>query len=242
MNQQPSPEKRAINAVILKPRIARLPLDLSNEPKKVNKNHMQPFLILANGEHAYQTNFAGKVGKDIGWTDLITFIAIQAEQIFIRCADYNDGKEELNLGEGTLDIIDFLKNPPKGPVNSTCSLYKDQKKVGEIYFEMEFLQDNFVNLVRAYDPIPLKKGQIIHRKIKYLNQDETEKNLVVISTNPTLVQVKNPKIKIQPYGQEEIKLKITCPGTQEAGVRVDVEVAEWNNQVEESLFFRLRSE
>jgi len=129
MNQQPSPEKRPISSVILKPRIARLPLDLSNEPKKVNKNHMQPFLILANGEHAYQTNFAGKVGKDIGWTDLITFIAIQAEQIFIRCADYNDGKEELNLGEGTLDIIDFLKNPPKGPVNSTCSLYKDQKKL-----------------------------------------------------------------------------------------------------------------
>jgi len=241
MSQQ-SPEKRVVNSIILKPRIAKLPLDLSNEPKKVNKNHMQPFLILANGEHAYQTNFAGKIGKEIGWTDLITLISIQSEQIFIRCADYNDGKEEIILGEGVLDILSYLQNTPKGPVTTVSTLYKDKKKVGEIHFELEFLSEEFVNLVRSYDPIQLKKGQVIHRKLKYLNQDDTEKNLVITSTNPELVMVKNPKIKIPPYGQEEIKLKITCPNEKERGVRVDVEVFEFENMVEESLFFRLRSE
>ena len=235
-------EKKGISSIIVKPRVAMIPFDLSNEPKKVNKQHMQPFLILANGEHAYQTNFAVKVGKDIGWTDLITFISIQQEQIFVRCADYNDGKDEINLGEGILEILDYLKAPPKGPIKSVCSMYKDNKKIGEIVFELEFLEDLFVNLVRSYDPIPLKRGQVIHRKVKYLNQDETEKNLVIISENPDIVTVKNSKIKIQPYGQEEIKLRIVAPNEKERGVRVDVEVVEWDNLIEESLFFRIRSE
>jgi len=239
---QSSPQKGGISSIIVKPRIAKLSLDLSNEPKKVNKNHMQPFLILANGEHAYQTNFAGKIGSDIGWTDLITFIAIQSEQIFIRCADYNDGKEEIVLGEGALEIVDYLQNPPKGPIAISSPMFKEGKKVGEIHFELEFLGEAFGNLVRSYDPIRLKKGQVIHRKLKYLNQDETEKNLVVISSNPELVTIKNPKIKIPPYGQEEIKIKIICPNEKERGVRVDVEVVEWENMVEESLYFRLRSE
>jgi len=92
---------------------------------------------------------------------------------------------------------------------------------------------------KRYPEIQLAYGQIISKKIPFVNYGKKEKLVRVVSTNPEMVYVKNPENPVSPNDSVDIRLRFMAPekeGKYEAIVEIFSNESE---KAEEVLIFTL---
>ena len=77
--------------------------------------------------------------------------------------------------------------------------------------------------VKKYPSLKMQTGQTNSKKIPYTNFDEFDKDLEIVSSNPKLIQVKNPKIRVKSGESTHVRVRFCAPkatGVQNAEIEI----------------------
>jgi len=200
---------------------------------------LQPYLVVAHGDVAYETNSITFTSSESGtFNDIITYPHLAGEDLVIKLNVTTQDESDC-IGEGLLRL-DPIRANYSGTVVTTVPLLYNNSKPGEVTLEVELLSEIFESRVKSYQPIHIKKNEKISKKIKYYNPDEYAKTLTVSTANLDLVIVKTPSFVIPPKNYQEIRLKFSSPQYGEQRCRIDIFNTK-SAMVEESLLFKLRA-
>jgi len=94
---------------------------------------------------------------------------------------------------------------------------------------------------KKYPTLKMQSGQTNSKKIPYTNHDSFDKDLEIFTSDPKLVQVKNPKIRVKSGESVHVRVRFCAPktlGTQNA----EIEIRSAEEGCEEVLRFTLEND
>lgn len=227
-NKKVTDKSKVIGTLAVKPKGAQFNNDVVSQ---------DPYLIFIHGNEAYQTSISYKGGKNPTWADIISFQLIEGEDLQVKCFDNDPTRDEM-IGEVSVELSQYYQFENNSIVISLTNA--NGKKIGQLLLDFDFLDDIFDNPVKIFSTVEVKKGSYLSKKIKYNNPDRFTKELEIKSSNPSVIFVKTPELKIGSNENGNIRLKILAPTNKvNERCRIDIKV-KGTNKIEESLSFHLR--
>jgi len=197
------------------------------------------YLVAQHGDVSYQSMISEGNGKRPTFRDIITFQLFDGADLAIKCFDNDIDRNDL-IGEAIIPFSTLAKIG-RNIFSEDIPVFNTNRRMGDLRVEIEFLDEFYDQLVKAYPTQEVRKNEPISKKIRYHNPDRFKKNITIRSQNKNLVVVKNETLSIQPNDFGEIKFQFFAPQNRGSEERCRVEILLEDNSVEEILIFKIRA-